>query len=365
MKIEILGIGEAGSAEGTVVVIDVLRAFSFAAYAFGAGVDRIILMDDLDDARRLAATIPNALAGRDGQPSEGFDLFNSPGQVLERSDLRNRPIVHRTTAGTVGAVAARHASDLFCASFVVADATVRELRAANPETVSFVCSGEGDEDRACAEYMTALLTTPFPNPAPFLRRVEAAGARLREAVGLGYRGVHRDDVDLCKALDRFGFAMRARVEDHHLVLRATVGTDRERWVTGDQVRAAKSRLRASIPGFQQPLAYSLARVDRDGFAFAHVNELGGTHELPAVCLASVCGYASGNATMAMSRAEVAEAINRLDPAEPCAEFEHPNLWSWRPLLAGSPEDATFVAVFIGDLDEPPASDAEVALRALV
>lgn len=136
----------------------------------------------------------------------------------------------------------------------------------------------------------------------------------------------------------------------------------EQWVTGDEVRAAKNRMRAAIVGFAQPVAYSLARRDPDGLTFAHINEVGGTHELPAVCLATVCGYVSGNAAIDMSYPEVAEAIHLLSPAEPCTEFEHPNLWSWRPLLEASAESDAFVAVFIGDVDTPPSTDEERALR---
>jgi hypothetical protein len=139
----------------------------------------------------------------------------------------------------------------------------------------------------------------------------------------------------------------------------------EQWVTAEEVRAAKQRFIDAMPGFELPVAYSVARCDPDGFAFAHVNEVGGTHELPSAVLAIVCGYRSGNATLPMSRDEFARAIELLAPAEPCKAFEHPNLWSWRPLLDASPEDAEFVAVFIGDVAAAPTSDAEAAMRALL
>jgi hypothetical protein len=139
----------------------------------------------------------------------------------------------------------------------------------------------------------------------------------------------------------------------------------EQWITADEVRAAKQRFIEAMPGFELPAAYSVARCDPDGFAFAHVNEVGGTHELPGAVLATVCGYRNGNVTLPMSRDEFARAIELLSPAEPCEAFDHPNLWSWRPLLENSPADAEFVAVFIGEVDAPPASEAEAALRALL
>jgi len=203
-------------------VIDVLRAFSFAAYALDGGVERLILMDDLDEAKVVAARLPGALVGKDGPPEPGFDLFNSPGQLLERSDLAGRTVVHRTAAGTIGAVAARAAEHLYCASFVVAGATAQRIRELRPATVTFVVTGEDGravEDLACAEHIAALVEEPTADPGPHLRRAAPAGDRLRRGVELGYRGIHRDDVDLCLQADRFAFAMRADDEDGLLTLR--------------------------------------------------------------------------------------------------------------------------------------------------
>ena len=213
---------ECGDLEGVAVVVDVLRAFSFAAYALAAGAERLVLMDDLDETLRLARSIPGALAAKDGVPADGFELFNSPGQVLERADIAGTTIVHRTTAGTIGAMAARHAEHVYCSSFVVAGATVDRVRAIASERVTFVITGGGgrsDDDLACAEYLCQRIQGELPDPRPFLRRVDAAGEGLREGVARGYRGVHRDDVDLCCELDRFPFALRASNEHGLLVLR--------------------------------------------------------------------------------------------------------------------------------------------------
>jgi 2-phosphosulfolactate phosphatase len=204
------------------VVVDVLRAFSFAAYALDAGVECVILMDDVDETLALATVIPGALAGKDGVPDDRFDLFNSPGQLLERHDLPGKTIVHRTTAGTVGAVASRHVPHLFCASFVVAGATVERIRQLGPDSVAFVItggSGLADEDLACAQYMAARLSGNDIDAAPFLARVKMASEELQRGVELGFRGVHADDVALCVDLDRFNFALGVAEEDGHLVLR--------------------------------------------------------------------------------------------------------------------------------------------------
>ena len=208
--------------EGVAVVVDVLRAFSFAAYALALGVDRLLLMADLDEAASVAATLPRSLLGKDGPPAPGFELHNSPGQLLERSDLGGHTVVHRTAAGTIGAVAARAAEHLYCASFVVAGATAERLRALQPAPVTFVVtgdSGRAEEDLACAEHIAALIDDPGADPGPALERASAAAHRLRRGVELGYPGIHPDDVDLCLRVDRFDFAMRAADEDGRLTLR--------------------------------------------------------------------------------------------------------------------------------------------------
>ncbi|MDP1794000.1 MAG: hypothetical protein Q8K63_07655 [Acidimicrobiales bacterium] len=137
----------------------------------------------------------------------------------------------------------------------------------------------------------------------------------------------------------------------------------EQWVTVEEVLAAKARFEDAIPGYVRPLAYAVARIDAEGLRFAHVNDVGGTHQLPAAVLASVCGYASGNATRRFDAAEFDRSIELLAPAEACTAFDHPNLWSWRALRSESADSSEFVAIFIGDITTPAASGEEHALRA--
>jgi 2-phosphosulfolactate phosphatase len=212
-----LSIDESRDVGGVVVAIDVMRAFTTAAWAFEVGVRRIILTAELEDALALKAGLPGALALKDGEPAPGFDLSTSPARIREREDLAGKTIVQRTTAGTVGAVAARKAERLYCASFVCAGATVAHLRRLGAGPVTFVVTGEGgkgEEDRACAEYIAGLLEDPALSPDPFLARAAAstAAAKLRERVAAGEEGVDPRDVAMCLEVDRFDFAMIARDE---------------------------------------------------------------------------------------------------------------------------------------------------------
>ncbi|MFI9796665.1 2-phosphosulfolactate phosphatase [Streptomyces sp. NPDC052302] len=221
------GIAELDEVPSVAVVVDVMRAFTVAAWAFGRGAERIVLAESLDEALALKARHPDWVAIKDGPPAPGFDTVNSPG-LLRSMDLRGRTVVQKTTAGTVGALAVKGASLVLCAGFVVAEATARLLRSRAPEAVTFVVTGEegrAEEDLACAQYI-ALRTfegagsaEEGAQAAPFLRR--AAESRAAEELTTGVRGgVHPDDVALCLELDRFPFAMVASWDAGVMTLRA-------------------------------------------------------------------------------------------------------------------------------------------------
>ncbi|MGW9372421.1 2-phosphosulfolactate phosphatase [Streptomyces xanthophaeus] len=220
MDARFLGIDDLAEVPSVAVVVDVMRAFTVAAWAFGQGAEKIVLAGSLDEALALKARHPDWVALKDGPAAPGFDTVNSPG-LLRSMDLGGRTVVQKTTAGTVGALAVKDAPLVLCAGFVVAEATARLLRTRRSGSVTFVVTGEGgqaDEDLACAQYIARRVTEADTDPAEFLRR----GAESRAASELlqGVRqGVHPDDVALCLEIDRFPFAMVATSEGPLMVLR--------------------------------------------------------------------------------------------------------------------------------------------------
>jgi 2-phosphosulfolactate phosphatase len=207
------------------VVIDVLRAFTTAAWAFELGVERIVMTDDLNEALRIKARLPGALAMKDGEPEPGFDLTNSPAQLQRRTGLAGKTIVQRTTHGTIGAVAARNARQLYCSAFTSAAATAAAIQRDGGQDVCFVVTGDdgkADEDLACAQYIAALLEQPETDARPYLDRVGSsrAASRIRRQLSEGARGFDPGDVALCSEADRFSFTMRAAEEEGLLILRA-------------------------------------------------------------------------------------------------------------------------------------------------
>jgi 2-phosphosulfolactate phosphatase len=203
------------------VVVDVMRAFTVAAWVFAQGAEKIVLSESLEDALALKARHPGWAALKDGQPVPGFDMVNSPG-LLRYAGLRGRAVVQKSTAGTVGALAVKDASMVLCAGFVVAEATARLLRTRKSDSVTFVVAGEdgqADEDLACAQYIARRATgAGGADAAGFLRRAADSRAAAELAHGLR-QGVHPDDVALCLELDRFPFAMVAALEESLMVLR--------------------------------------------------------------------------------------------------------------------------------------------------
>ncbi|MFF5020085.1 2-phosphosulfolactate phosphatase [Streptomyces sp. NPDC001165] len=220
MDTRFVGITELVEAPSVAVVVDVMRAFTVAAWAFAQGAEKIVLAESLDDALALKARHPHRVALKDGPPAPGFDMVNSPG-MLRSVDLGGRTVVQKTTAGTVGALAVKDASLVLCAGFVVAEATAQVLRTRKSDSVTFVVTGEdgqADEDLACAQYIARRATEAETDAAEFLRRAAESRAAAELAEGVR-RGVHPDDVALCLELDRFPFAMVAAPEDSLMVLR--------------------------------------------------------------------------------------------------------------------------------------------------
>jgi 2-phosphosulfolactate phosphatase len=179
MDARFVGIAELAAAPSVAVVVDVMRAFTAAAWAFTRGAEKIVLAGTLDEALALKARHPDWVTLKDGPPAPGFDAVNSPG-MLRSADIAGRTVVQKTTYGTAGALAARDASLVLCASFVVAEATAQLLRARASGSVTFVVTGEdgqADEDLACAQYIAGRADGTATDAAAFLRRAAASRSR--------------------------------------------------------------------------------------------------------------------------------------------------------------------------------------------
>lgn len=212
------GWSQAAACRGHVVVIDVIRAFSTAAYAFGAGAASVVVVGTPEEAfdereRRPGAVLVGESGGR---RVPGFDHGNSPA-ALARADLAGRPVILRSGCGTQGVVRATSADAIYLGSLVVAAATVALLRARDPDLVTLLASAspggpeggpDGPEDVACSDYLAALLRGEDPDPAEVVRLVRASPAAA-EASDPALPWISVADLDRATEVDRFGFAMPA------------------------------------------------------------------------------------------------------------------------------------------------------------
>jgi 2-phosphosulfolactate phosphatase len=201
-------------AEGLVVVIDVLRAFTTAAFAFAAGATEILPVGSVPKAISLRDRYTGALimGEVDGLPVPGFDLSNSPAELLGR-DLKGRRLIHRTSAGTQGLVRASRASHLLAACLCNVSATVQRVKVHDADRVTLVQTGVndagwGDEDIACADVIEALLSDRKPDFLQAVLRVRQSHAGLRFS-DPSQPQFAPDDLDCAIAIDRFSFAMEA------------------------------------------------------------------------------------------------------------------------------------------------------------
>lgn len=225
MRIHHATLESCAAARGAVVVIDVIRAFTTAAYAFAGHAREILLAAGVDEAFALRARLPGALLIGEvgGFPPPGFDFGNSPSE-LRGVDIRDRVLVQRTSAGTQAAVRCANAAPLLLASFPIAAATARRLLAQAPADVTLVASGPEGEDEACAHHLASLLRGERPDP-DYLEQARTAGLRRLNAPDIEHtttaaqRESWRADIDCCVALDAFDFAIGVQQRDGLLVAR--------------------------------------------------------------------------------------------------------------------------------------------------
>ncbi|WP_238928365.1 2-phosphosulfolactate phosphatase [Bulleidia sp. zg-1006] len=153
----------AKEATGLAVIIDVFRAFSLEAYMQDKGAKVIFPVQKIEDAFGLKKRYPEAIlvGERNGIKVAGFDYGNSPSELIYQ-DLRDKIIIHTTSAGVQGLINAKKADEIVTGALVNAKATVSYIQQKNHRHVSIVPMGwngerMSEEDNLCANYLLALL----------------------------------------------------------------------------------------------------------------------------------------------------------------------------------------------------------------
>lgn len=212
-------------ATGSVVIIDVFRAFTTAAVALARGASKIIVVSDVEEALALrSAGVGELCIGEvRGRAPPGFDFGNSPFEASQ-AHVDGLTIIQRTSAGTQGIVSARHATQLHAGALVTAKATVRAIRKYSPQQATLVAMGNdgvtrADEDELCAIHLRNLLEGRSSN-ASAIRDVILSGPRIADFHDPSKAHLHPEDLEIALAIDRYDFAVRISQEEGRLVARA-------------------------------------------------------------------------------------------------------------------------------------------------
>jgi 2-phosphosulfolactate phosphatase len=211
-------------ARGTVVIVDVFRAFTTAAVALARGASRIVMVAEPHEALALREKgVGEICVGEvNGVRPEGFDFGNSPYEMTQAS-LEDKVVIQSTRAGTTGVAAAAQAEAVYGASFVVADATARAVLRDNPSYVTIVAMGwnaqvRTDEDELCALYLRNLIQGRRPDANAVRKLVLDSGevAKFRDPSQPHF---HPEDLDMALEIDEYDFAVRIVREDGLLIAR--------------------------------------------------------------------------------------------------------------------------------------------------
>lgn len=219
----------AREAEGVAVVVDVLRAFTCAAFMAHLGAEKIVLLAEPEAVLKLKVEKGHLAVGEvGGKKVPGFDLGNSPWRILTAGPalFARRTVAQRTSAGVTGAVAAAKGSEVvILGSYVTAKAIAQHIGNLSPppKVVSLVAMGDGGrevtpDDERCADYIEHLLTgRPYDHVAG-LHEIVAHECAQKFLRGDQEHWPPADPV-LCLQRDLFDFVLVASQEDGHLVAR--------------------------------------------------------------------------------------------------------------------------------------------------
>jgi len=157
----------AQTAKGVAVIIDVFRAFTCAPLLFSLGIQKSILVSTPEEAFALKEKNSQLILIGEvgGIPIEGFDLGNSPSEILKKGAafFDGKTVVQRTSSGVQGVLTALDVADeVLPASYALAKSTALYILSKQPPRVSLVSMGLAlkriaPEDEWCGRYIAHLL----------------------------------------------------------------------------------------------------------------------------------------------------------------------------------------------------------------
>jgi 2-phosphosulfolactate phosphatase len=215
------------TAKGVAVIIDVFRAFTCAPLLFSLGIQKSILVSTPEEAFALKEKNSGlVLIGEvEGIPIEGFDLGNSPSEILKKGTtfFDGKTVVQRTSSGVQGVLTALDGADeVLPASYALAKSTARYILSKQPPRVSIVSTGWAlkyiaPEDEWCGVYIAHLLGVNDYNHNEALEEI------LYDQTTQKFFDPEKphfppEDPIMCLQLDVYDFVLRATRDDDNVVL---------------------------------------------------------------------------------------------------------------------------------------------------
>ena len=212
----------AKKATGTVIIVDVFRAFTTASVALERGISKIIFVAAPDEALALRAEgrADICVGEVGGIPPAGYDFGNSPYE-LSTADLAGKVMAHSTRAGTVGVNAASRADRIYGGALANARATTQAILKERPDHVTIVAMGlsgkvRTDEDEICALYLRNLLEGRNPEPDA-VRRLIWSGNEVIKFMDPEQPHLHTEDVTHALNINSIDQVVCIKKEDGLLV----------------------------------------------------------------------------------------------------------------------------------------------------
>jgi 2-phosphosulfolactate phosphatase len=156
-----VGARRAFGREDAVVVVDVIRSMTTAVSAAALGI-RCVPAPTLERARAFARAVqrPLLVGELHGTRPPGFDLTNSPAQLLARRDLHERTVVLLSSSGTPLLEEVRHAGAIYLGCLRNWRALGRHLARHHRRVTLLGAATRGafrEEDQICCAYIASEL----------------------------------------------------------------------------------------------------------------------------------------------------------------------------------------------------------------
>lgn len=203
------------------VIIDILRASSSIVTAINSGAKKIIPVEDMSDAMKIARTMDQndyLLCGeKNGVKIEGYQLGNSPFEYTKEA-VANKTLILNTTNGTKAIKKAALANRIYIGSFLNQQSILNAL-AEHDDEVVLICSGwRGrlalEDTMFAGSLIHKLCDGKLPEATKDGAKVafglyEKFGAKLEDTIKKSDHAhrlkklVSEDDVSFCCKIDEF------------------------------------------------------------------------------------------------------------------------------------------------------------------